>query len=510
MAQIPQIDLGPLPASGVPRGELPSPESISAPLAMGGEVLETIGKEVSKEERIQAYIHRQALEKKQAIVNEVTSARYAGDFEEMLRANSQGIQQEFWDSPDKALTAFYTRSRALVGEAVDAAKKDNSEIGLAVAQKADASVNREMTAMHSWAQSRMTQKAKNDLSVTVNQTTKAAEDLPTVEALSSFLDAKQKELSPLFSNIHGEVAGEKLREMRSTAAKAWVLKHAEQDPLATAAALDAPKGPLVDNLDGADRKSLRSDVQQIGENFGKVRNWQILKESAARNTELMDTYRSGELKASDIGSVLRANAEQQNAARIDPKYTPEQKAEHLDSLKTQEKFLSALKTAKQKELPFDATDNPEMVESLYQRQEGLFKKNKGAAGKDLSDALKFQADLTSAYADKNISAGTFTTMFKGLSLDLTAALKKEEGNTGEWYKFGMFKSARQAGNVEMNDLTEFQNLKPDQRIQARVFYMTQFNAAIESGRVVDEKATRAMARKAVSNAGSVYIPEGKP
>jgi len=399
MAKIPRIAKGDRP-SGVP-SELPSIASTVIPFQIGAAAVESAFEDISEAERGEALRLRNALEAKQAIVNQVTASRRAGDFEESVRDFSESLKQTHFENPEAALPALQTRARRLADIVRKAAP--NTTVGLALARSTEGRINSAMREMHSWVQVRQTQKAKNDLGIIVNRATAGAESLGSVQALNDYLESKDAELRSTFENVHGGEAGKRIQAMKTDATRAWVLSASERDPIAILQALDAKSGPLVDHLDTSERVALKKATRSAFEGFGKIRETQILKSGVAQNRSIFESFLEGSLNGGTLFAAQRSNAEAQKAVRVDPRYDDKQKENQLKLLNEQARFYQALESARRRQLPFDAEDDIGTVTSLQQRFAGIFQRNKGSKGSELVDLLKFQSDLAAAFNDKKIS-----------------------------------------------------------------------------------------------------------
>lgn len=510
MPQIPAVDYGQRPDSGVPRAVLPADGS--AGIEKGANAIEGLGDMAYKDEAAHQKALDDALKAKQKIVDTVTATRSAGDFEEQLRNQADAIQKQLVDTPDKAPDAFTESARRLADDMLKAAP--NSEVGLALAQKSGSVINQMTGEMHSWAQLRMTQKAKSDMTVMVNQATRGAEDQGSVAGLEAYARVKHATLDPLFEHLTGDHKDAKIK-FDNELAKAWVTAAGARDPVGTMKALDSKDGFLVKNLSGEDRDHLRKQTESSFTGMGKFKTMGVLKEGIDLTGNAYDLFRKGELNSGTVYSLAKSIEQKKMAVSLDPNMNKESRDAQLSSLDLQAKTLQALDDANRKQSGFDAADDDRTRAKLIEDGDKLFGKDAGTNAKDLGEILKFRHDLAVAYAGNQITRSTFGTMDKHLSLILPRSMSKETGNTGTFFGFGLpWQSARQAGNVALNDYLDpkngmLGNLTPKQQSDARVLYMEYLNNAMEQGQTIDEASTQSMARKSAYYVAGKTLPGGK-
>lgn len=513
MPQIPKIDEGGRPDSGVPRATLPTFDGNVFRTAAGE--LESLGQVAARGEAAQRDALQKALDAKQKIVDTVTATRSAGDFEEALRNRADQIQQQFLDTPEKAPDEFTRQARQMADDAMKAAP--NGAVQLELAHRTESAVDAGTHGMHTWAQLRMTQKAKSDMTELVNQATRGAEDQLTPGMLASYAEAKHQDLDPLFEKLTADHKTAK-QDIDREMAKAWVTAAGARDPVGTMKALDAPYGGaqgdfLVNHLTAEDRKSLRSQVQSSFDGMGKFKHMQVLKEGVDLTGNAYDLFRHGELTSGAVYSMDRSLQQKKAAIALDPNMDEASRKDQLASIDLQSKTLRALDEANRKQSGFDAADDEGTRTTLLGDYDKLFKQDEGKAGKDLASVLKFRHDLAKEYSAGKISRAVFGTMDKGVSLALPQALAKETSNTG-WSILGFeHRSVQQSGNAALNDLLDpktgpMGNLTEKQRNDARVFYVEQLNDALENGRNLDSASAQVMARRAAYYAAGKKLPGG--
>lgn len=515
MAKIPKIDKGARP-SAVPRGALPGAAGGAASVADSFGALADVGYKIAAdEEEGEALKLRQALEAKQAIVNEVSASRTAGDYEESLVASVEQIKKDFWENPDQAPEKLLTLGREAADRHIQASP--NTAIGLEVAQKTASRLDSAMREIHNWAQSRQTQKAKGDLSIIVNRATAGAEGVPNPVALDTYIKSKEAELSSIFQNVLGSEAQGKMAEMRSGMARAWVLTAGDRDPLGTMAALDAKKGPLVDHLNVSEREALRKDTKSSFEGLQKTRELDAIRQGIDSNRRLADSFMAGDPGFAGIVFDQRRALEQQKKAvgaqmsldtavlkqlGIDPQgQTGPEIVKIIDSRLA---FVNAIEKARRRQTAYDAPDDPASVEALLVQQQKALKSKKG---RDMAAVVEFQKNLAIAISNEKVSGATAATMFKTMSLSLDDAAANAADPAG-LNLYLAWRYPRVAGDMELNNQFsgQFSRLGKPEQTAVRIEYMRLFNEAQAEGRTVDGKAARRMALRALSTESETHIP----
>ncbi len=499
MPQVPETPRGNRPDGQVGRARLPAENGAEA-FALGANAVEGLGQADAKLDDARQQGLNDALAAKQKIVDSVTAARSAGDFEENLSSLSVQMQKDYIDTPDKAPAAYLEAARGAANDAINAAP--NSAVGLALSQKTASSINSAMVGMHTWAQGRMTQKAKSDLTVMDNQVINGAAAQPDLKGLSNYLLIKKAALGQAYKGIHGEPEAE-WQKTASAATKNWFVSRGDLDPVAGLKALDEPKGPGIDNLNAEQRDSVRKELEQAVVGYGKKQRFAVL-ESGVKNVQaLYESHLDGSLDAKTLDAVKNANMLEQASTKIDPKLTPEQRDANLGKLQETSKAIDALASIHREGQRYDGTDDSETLTKLLQDRKDLFKTPDGENGDDLMRVADFQHRLLAAAADKKLSPGSFQTMFNSVALDMPKALAAEEKNTGPGaWAFWHSQTPREAGNEAMNKSPDFMHLDADAQSRARIMYMGMLNDAVKSGGDTSTKSVQAMAINAVKLAGA--------
>lgn len=507
MAKIPRSAKGTRP-SGVQTTAVDTAPDVSL-LQAAADVLGTLADVTTKSEQAAARRLRASLEAKQAIVNEVDANVRSGDYEEGLRGLSSDLKAQHFDDPLKAAPDLLKQARTNTAAAVKAAP--NSVIGLKVARAAAARTRTAMNDIHTWAAARQTQQAKNNVSVLMNQATRGAESMLSLPGLTAYIKAKEQELKVPFQNIHGKNAGDKMQEMKTGAVRAWALSRSDTDPLTVMNALDAKRGPLVDNLDATQRETLRNSAKASFEGLEKRREMDTIRRGVSQNSEIYEAFIHGNLKGGKILATKREIEERLKALASDPTISKKNRLAVQKTLKSREKFIDAIESVRRRQNSFDAEDDVGTVTKLYQQHNALFVENAGEAGKDLTAWLKQQERLAIAYSDEKISGGTFNTLMKAMSLALPTAQEFESENVGygvELLGFS-YRSPQQVGNLVLNEQFEtssFINLPPDVKNSVRRRYLRLFIDGSEKGQTVSAVEARKMAFRALSLESGQYIP----
>lgn len=500
MPQIPATDRTQRPSGQVGRPTLPTIDGGAEAASQAAGAFGELGQAAAKDDDARQQALDAALAAKQKIVDSVASTRAAGDYEERLSSLSQQMQKDYADTPDKAPAAFLDAARGAADDAINGAP--NQEVGLALAQKTAASINSMMVGMHTWAQGRMTQKAKSDLTVLDNQVINGAATQPDLKGLSNYLTIKKAALDQAYKGIHADPDAE-WQKTASAATKNWFISRGDIDPVAGLNALNEAKSPGIDNLNGDQREEVRKSLQQSLVGFGKKEQFKVVAANVKNIQGLYDAHLDGSLDSKTLDAVQNANALEQAATKIDPKLTPEQRDANLGQLQQTSKAIDALAQIHREGLRYDGVDDPEMLSKLLEDRKDLFKTPKGENGNDLLRVADFQKRLLAAAADKKLSPGSFQTMFNSVSLDMPKALEAEAKNTGPGpWAFWHTQTPREAGNEAMNKSPDFLHLDPEAQSRARIMYMGMLNDAMKSGGDTSTKSVTAMAINAVKLAGA--------
>jgi hypothetical protein len=441
------------------------------------------------------------------IYNTTTSTSMALDYKEKLGNLASQIQQQNIDTPEKAAPAFLEQSRLLADSTIHN-PNINSDISLSLAKATAGHINEGMTDMHRWEEGRKTQIAKNQLEKMVNVTTRGAEDRISPESLTVYMKAQHASLDPVIDKLHENPESMK-SQVDHDMVKSWVVANGARDPIHTLQALDAEKGPLVDNLKAGERQTLRKEVMQSFEGMGKAKHAQVLKEGIDQTGQAYDLFRTGELTSGSVYSMQRSLEQKKMAVSLDPNMSDESRKSQLASIDTQSKTLQLLDEANRKQVGYDAKDDEGTRSKLFQAADKIFPKAGGSTSEDLGAILQFRHDLALAYNSNKIKKPTFDALEKNVALALPKALTKEASNT--WHVGFHMRAPREAGNAALNEYFDkglFSGLSEQQQNDARVWYLKQFNEAMEGGQNVTAESAQQMARKAAYFVAGKKLPNG--
>lgn len=522
-------------------------QGAAVPAGALSDVLKTGAQVSGQEEYAHAERLRQLTEQKQAVVNEVDSGKRAGDYEEQLYNTMERLKTTYADAPDQAPEELLTFGRAQIDKAMGDAP--NTSVGLAVAQRANSRLDEAMKEMHRWAQDRLTQKAKGDLDVQINQFTAVAERQPTVEALNTYLKSADDKLGPQFAKVLGADAPKRMYEMRAAAVAGWAHVKGAQDPFTVANALDSTKAgnPLVDYAKAGERVDLRKATEASFEGLTRTREYEQIKQDIAHGGKIANAFTSGDPQFAGLVVSERQSIGQQRLAiaakiSLDTEQlknlgiNPEGKTdtELLTMLDDREKFVNALDHANRRQISLTAQDDPASVGALMvQMNKALKSKN----GKDMAEIAKQQTRVAVALAGEKVSGATATQMFQTMALAMQTAADNQEDIFGP-NTTRAFHAPREAGIAELNrqlgDTWEqlaggaipeaaartplklaagqvpitgpFSSVSPETKAAIRLDYEAMFNAAVADKKPVDAKATRRMALRAISYRTGKHIP----
>lgn len=514
MAKIPRIQQGDRP-SGVPGGALPGVGSGAAPAfdALGN--LADVGYKIASDiEKTEIERLRRVAEQKQAIVDEVSAGRFAGDYEEFLVGQLESGKKTFWDAPDQLPDYILSSGRAMLDRQITQAPNDR--IGLELAQRGNARLMAVVREAHNFNQSRQTQKAKGDLDIIVNRAVAGAESVTSLPALVSYIKTKEAELTSVFQNVLGPTeAATRMPEVKTDMTQAWLNVYGARDPLGGLAALAAKNGPLIDYFNPAQREAGRRAMVASHEGLTKTRELDAIRAGFNGNQQLATAYSAGDPDFAGIAySQRRSLVEQKKAVvariRVDTGllqdlgvkiegYSPADLPALIDERIA---FIDALGEAKRRQTPFDAPGDPTSVAALLVKQKkALDAKN----GKQMSAIVTFQKDFAVELAAKRISEAAAATMFKSMSLALDAAAAKATDVGGAWVPdfintWKIWTAPDKAGNAELNRQFEgaYRKVSPVHQMNTRLAFITNLNVAQEEGRTIGTKDARDMALRALA------------
>jgi hypothetical protein len=507
MPKIPRISLEGTSA-GVPSAAPLSPNAVAAPLADLTSLADTAFDISSKEGQRQALEMRDAIEAKQAIVNEVEAGRRSGDYEEDITSNAENIKKELWDSPDKAPARLLELGRSLQDQGREAAP--NTQVGLAFVQRSNARLAQAVREMHDWALGRQSQKAKGDLSVIVNRATAGAEKVGGVPALGAYIAAKEAELSRVFENVLGSGAQAAMAGMRAGMVRAWAQatgNRGSAGALSVLRALDSTEAgnPLVDNLKDTEREALRKDAKADFAGGFKNSLLEEVKKGTSQNDELFDLTMKAPQEAGEALYAAETALEEQGKAaavqlKVDTAVLEEygidlqgRSADEIPKLIADRlRYVKALNYSRRTMIGFDAEDDPTTVGGLLLAADKEIKSNK-----DLAEYPKQQANLAVAFSDKKISQATFSTLYKTMANSLKVAAQEQEDPWGPNVIRRYFNPQLAAQSALTDGFATRPKFRDNKALQyrVRIKFLGQFLSAQERGAELTTNAAREMATR---------------
>lgn len=521
--RIPQMNKGDRP-SAVPRSSAPVGTG-AEPLIKGLGVLADTGVNIAADaEAREAERLRGILEAQQAITNEVSGARMAGDFEEELVGFSEGLKQQYKDAPEKVIEAFIAPARAKA----DAFQKgsENGQVELDFARQSGARIQAMTRELHDWVIRSKAQKAKGDLSVLANRASAGAE-AQSLASLPGYLASKEAQLAPLFQSVYGSDADKKMAELKNNSVRAFIATRDDVPSILTvAAALERTEGghPLVDNMDGDDRKAARSALTASFEGAIKKRNFNQIRDGILQNIDLAEAFQAGALDAGTVWAAKRALEMQKQAIMVglqdedkllngtvaegrlsaDAGFAPKDRKEVLELIDLRLAALDGFDMARRKQTPFDAEDDVDSVTALtVQLDKALKSKN----GKDLKAVLEVQKNAIVLSGDGKLTRGTAGVFLKDVALATQKSLKNEEDVFGPDSWWAKYRDPRESGNAILTgELDKRSKLTPAQRNAIRINYLGQFTDAAGLGKSIDRGAAKNMALRAISLETGEQIP----
>lgn len=443
---------------------------------------------------------------RQVIFDNIEASKHDIEFDSRANNSLKQHQEHFAENPAAAEESYrkdLEMHRKQVGESAS-----NTNVGGKLSRTISTRIEMKMREMQGWVSGRQSQKAKNELSIAVNEVVSQAEGIRDIRFLDDHLDVAEVTLRENLKAVHGADSEKIITKMRSDAAEVYAVEMSDSNPLKVSQELDARTGVFKD-IDSDLRKSLQKKAQDGYEGLAKTRKFELVKANIDNIRELVDLYDNDDLKAADVWQKKDALTEQIKAVQIDPLLKPAERAELVSNLKDQIKAVDALDDIRRRQLPYDTEDNPGVVATLLQHQSELFKKNKGRMGKDLIAWQQQYRRLMLAFSDKQIGRGTFNTMYKQMSLALPKSLKQETNNTWSMEWSFDWRSPRQAGNLIINQRLatgRYANLSEQQKTDIRLDYAKRQNEADTKGVEITDDSAREMALKSLALNSGVVQP----
>lgn len=479
MAKFPRFRPGGRSSAAVAPGAVDT--SAGDLVRIGAAALSAVGRTLQQQEIVEARKIQKAIRDKKAIVDTVAAGRMAGDFSAVSRAASEDIQKDFLDDPENAAAEYNRQARDAADTMLQNAP--NTAVGIQLARASTSEINSESRRISQWAFSRQTQIAQENLQVTVNRTTEGAENLFTTGELGKYLKGARAELLPHLKNVQGAKAEATMRSIEEDGTEAYFFNKSHSDPINALAELDAPSGPQVDFLTSAKRQRLRKLMRSSLEGLGKVRQDELLKAGVSQNSDIVKSLTDGSLDSGTVWRLRRSMESQKASILEDNRFNDAQAKAQTEIVDERVSLLNAADNIRRRSLKFDGTDDILTVNSLRVKQDELFTQDLGAKGQDLLEWVKQQRRVMEAISNKKLSQSSADKFLKEMALRLDDALEDEGGKTGSWWRS---RTAREAGNQELNSRVEFKNAPPEKQAAIRLDYIEALNQISESGTPLSE------------------------
>jgi len=495
VAKIPRINKGDRP-SAVGSSGYHSPAAVAAPIAALGEAGDAaLQGELRRLEKAQA--------EKQMIVDEVEGSKRLADFDATIREGMDTVKKDFFNDPDKAVSAFTESAQAWAGGEVKAASEYNGRVGLTVAQGTSARIAAATREMYAWVSDRQTQRAKGNTEEIINRTAAGAEHLTSAAELDRYITRAKGQYQQQLTNVFGAADAEtRMADLATKATQGFFAVAGDRNPIGVLSALDDPNGPAAKYLTPAERDSLRKQTRASLDGRQATREIDLARQASGENAQALALLDSGKLQPELMISLQNRNREAQRAALIDPSFTKEQREKQIIQLKRQEEALDAIEDMRRRGTRFDPTEQVTGDSAMLAQHKKEFKKLKGQPA-DLMVLEEHLQRIILARRKREISDPMFVSMKGDIDLALEKSVKAERNNDG----FLFFVDSREAGNIELNRLFSgrLKTATEAQQTAAWREYMRRFAAASKGGVDVKSAASRAMAREAASMQTGVFV-----
>lgn len=507
MAKIPRINPGDRP-SAVVGGGYPTPAEVAAPFKSGADLVDVGSRIAMDSAEKEALRLRAATEAKQAIVNEVAASRAAGDYEEALVGVFEKFKTEFSEMPDQLPEALLAQGRALADRSILGAA--NSAEGLERAQRTAARLDSTMRQAHEWVVRRQTQKIKADTEGEKNSLAAQATRLGSARELEASIGAAFEKLTGRFEAIYGADAEKEKHDLASRMTEGYVRGQMKDRPIAVKWELENadPEGPLGRFLKPAERATLIEQSKVSIDRRGREWQYDALLNAAGKNKEAVALLNIGQLDAQTSMDLRTANQKALEAARIDPSYTPEQRARQVKFYEGQAKVLDAVEDIRLRGREYDPVEQSDADETARLDTDKALKKYRG--GREILPALvKQMDDLVLKRHSGAITEGVFRAQHDRVKMAYEKAVKAEAGNTGlSPFGWELWVDAQESGNLQMNKLmTLAVNVPKSQKFEAWTEYQRRLNKAEteaeKAGRGVTSAEAKRIARIAFSYKTSI-------
>lgn len=478
--KIPRINQGDRPSAVVGLGRLDN--SMAGVAGALGDVADTALGIATNAELAERKRLAEAMAAKQKIVDTLDAGARTGDFEESARSLSDSLKQQYADNPTEAIEVFRKEAETLATDQVSSATNDNVRLDLAQAtQSRILSMTREL---HDWVSAKQTQNAKGNMVKMLNTTANNAASYGSAAALERGIATAGQQLRPLLEMAYGDKAGDEEQKLYGNMAKRYADAAAQNSPLQLAAELES-SSTLKANLSPDDHAALVKAAEKGYMGLKDRRDYNLAKAAFEDNDALAGLVGSPDF-VNAAAAKETALVEQRKTLAVDPSLKPADRKTQTEAIDAQLERITALKSIAYKQADLTATDDPKVLQDLWQYQDEMFgKKAKKSAKENLTLLLAQQDRLIKARDSKQISYGMFKTMFDDTALAYKAASAEEESNTG----FLWWVDAREAGNRVLNSAfkADFKGQSAEKKARVRIEYIKRLNAA---GNVTNEQAEK--------------------
>lgn len=486
MAKIPRVEMGNRP-SAVPGGAIYE-NSTGEMLSKAAGAVAGAGYEIAADmEERESKAQRFALAEKKKLTDEVRFAKVSNDFLAASQELENADQQANWDDPEK-----YPEIRAKkLKELGEQFVKANPDIALDLVKFVGAHSRSEFSKAQDWKQIRTTQIAKTDAELLARQFASDASipgKIRSTEELETYIRQDGERLKGLFTRVLGPKGGAEIWEkMNRDTVKAYTRTVIDRNPWEAVELLEGKSGPVFDNLDGDEVKSLIGEARASVAGAPTRMLFDVVSKTARDNRDLTTAFMKGDLDGQTLFAKKSANDQQRRLMKTNPLFlrqTKEQQNEQLEFFAARDKTIDALLNIRLRSIPADISDDVPTHRSLQQRYDELFK-DKKKRSRDLVEAVRFQTDLAAARADGKISKGTFDTWKRALDLSIPDAALEETRNVG-----GTFTSLEKVENVERGNYQlnqkfklKFRGQPDDVKLASRTRFLKMYLEASNDGKL---------------------------
>jgi len=478
--KIPRINQGGRPSAVVGLGRLDN--SMAGVAGALGDVADTALGIATNAELAERKRLAEAMAAKQKIVDTLDAGARTSDFEESARSLSDSLKQQYADNPTEVIEVFRKEAETLATDQVSVATNDNVRLDLAQAtQSRIMSMTREL---HDWVSAKQTQNAKGNIARTLNKTENRAIEFTSAAALERGMAEAAQTLRPQLEMAFGDKAADEEQKLYTGMAKRYAQMRMRDFPLQVESELENSKA-LKENLSGTENTALLADTVKAYNGLKDRRDYNLAKAAFEDNDALAGLVGSPDF-VNAAAAKETALVEQRKTLAVDPSLKPADRKTQMAAIDAQLERITALKSIAYKQADLTATDDPKVLQDLWQYQDEMFgKKAKKSAKENLTLLLAQQDRLIKARDSKQISYGMFKTMFDDTALAYKAASAEEESNTG----FLWWVDAREAGNRVLNSAfkTDFKGRSAEEKARVRIEYIRRLNAA---GNVTNEQAEK--------------------